>query len=168
MERCTVFHGHAEFETSDTVRVGQEQLTAPRIFINVGGRALVPDMPGVRDVSYLTNTSILALDRVPRHLVVIGGSYVGLEFAQMQRRFGADVTIVEMAPRLIAREDEDVSAEIQRILEKEGIAVRTNAKCIALARDEQGVAVSLDCTEGSPQGRRFARAAGSGPPPEHR
>jgi pyruvate/2-oxoglutarate dehydrogenase complex dihydrolipoamide dehydrogenase (E3) component len=151
MERCTVFHGHAEFETSDTVRVGQEQLTAPRIFINVGGRALVPDMPGVRDVSYLTNTSILALDRVPRHLVVIGGSYVGLEFGQMQRRFGADVTIVEMAPRLIGREDEDVSAEIQRIFEKEGIAVRTNAKCIALARDDQGVAVSLDCAEGSPR-----------------
>jgi pyruvate/2-oxoglutarate dehydrogenase complex dihydrolipoamide dehydrogenase (E3) component len=151
MNGCTVMQGQAQFEAPDIIQVGQERLTAARIFINVGGRAVVPDLPGIGGVSYLTNTSILALDRVPRHLVVVGGSYVGLEFAQMYRRFGAEVTVVEMAPRLVAREDEDVSAEVRRILEKEGIAIRTDAKCIALARHDQDVAVSVHCTEGSPE-----------------
>ena len=107
MPGCTVMQGHARFESADTVRVGEELLTAPRIFINVGGRAAVPDMPGVSEVDYLTNSTILGLDRVPEHLVVVGGSYIGLEFAQMHRRFGAEVTVVEKGPRLIAREDED-------------------------------------------------------------
>ncbi len=151
MDGCTVIQGHARFEGSDTVRVGEEQLTAPRIFINVGGRALVPDMPGVHDVPYLTNTTILALDRVPRHLVVVGGSYVGLEFAQMFRRFGADVTVVERAPRLIAREDEDVSESIRQILEAEGLRIRTGAECISLARHADGVAVGVDCRQGPPE-----------------
>jgi pyruvate/2-oxoglutarate dehydrogenase complex dihydrolipoamide dehydrogenase (E3) component len=151
MAGCTVFHGHARFETPNTMSVGEERLTAPRIFINVGGRALVPDMPGVKDVSFLTNTSILALDRLPRHLVVVGGSYVGLEFAQMYRRFGAEVTVVEMAPRLISREDEDVSEAVRSIFEGEGISVRTSAKCISLARHGQGVAVKVDCTDGPPE-----------------
>jgi pyruvate/2-oxoglutarate dehydrogenase complex dihydrolipoamide dehydrogenase (E3) component len=150
MTGCTVYQGHARFEASNIVQVDEERLTAPRIFINVGGRANVPDMPGVGDVPYLTNTSILGLDQVPRHLVVVGGSYVGLEFGQMFRRFGADVTIVEMAPRLIAREDEDVSVEVRSILEREGISVRTGATCIALARHDEGVAVSVDCSEGPP------------------
>ena len=150
MTGCTVYQGHARFEASNTVRVDDERLTAPRIFLNVGGRAHVPDMPGVDEVPYLTNTSILALDHVPRHLVVVGGSYVGLEFGQMFRRFGADVTIVEMSPRLIAREDEDVSAEVRSILEDEGITVRTDATCIALARHEESIAVSVDCSEGPP------------------
>jgi pyruvate/2-oxoglutarate dehydrogenase complex dihydrolipoamide dehydrogenase (E3) component len=147
---CTVVEGHARFEGRDTVRVGDERLTAPRIFINVGGRAVVPDMPGVSEVPYLTNTSILALDALPRHLVVIGGSYVGLEFAQMYRRFGADVTVVEKAPHLIAREDEDVSQAVRDILAGEGITVRTVAECIALAPHADGVAVSMNCTEGEP------------------
>jgi pyruvate/2-oxoglutarate dehydrogenase complex dihydrolipoamide dehydrogenase (E3) component len=151
MDRCTVLQGHARFVAATVVRVDREQLTAPRIFINVGGRALVPDMPGVGEVPFLTNTSILTLDRVPQHLVVIGGSYIGLEFAQMYRRFGAQVTVVEKAPRLIAREDEDVSDEIRSILERESIAVRTNATCIGLRRHEQGVAVTVDCAEGPPQ-----------------
>jgi pyruvate/2-oxoglutarate dehydrogenase complex dihydrolipoamide dehydrogenase (E3) component len=150
MDGCTVLQGHAQFEASNIVRVGQERLTASRIFINVGGRALVPDMPGIHDVPYLTNTSILALEAVPRHLVVVGGSYVGLEFAQMYRRFGAQVTVVEKAPRLTAREDDDVSGEIRRILEGEGVAVRTSATCIGLAPHELGVAVSVDCAEGPP------------------
>jgi pyruvate/2-oxoglutarate dehydrogenase complex dihydrolipoamide dehydrogenase (E3) component len=151
MDRCTVFQGHAQFEASNIVRVDQERLSASRIFINVGGRALVPDMPGIGEVPYLTNTSILTMDRVPQHLVVVGGSYVGLEFAQMYRRFGADVTVVERAARLISREDEDVSDEVRSILEREGIGVRTNARCIGLARHEQGVAVTVDCAQGPPQ-----------------
>jgi len=108
-------------------------------------------MPGVHDVPFLTNTSILALDRVPRHLVVVGGSYIGLEFAQMFRRFGAEVTIVEKAPRLITREDDDVSEEIRHIMEAEGIRVRTRAECISLAPHEQGVAVSVNCVDGPPE-----------------
>ena len=150
MDGCTVFQGHARFESPNVVRVDQQPLTAPHVFINVGGRALIPDMPGVREVPYLTNTSILALEDVPSHLVVIGGSYVGLEFAQMYRRFGADVTVVEKAPHLIAREDEDVSDEVRSILEREGIVVRTSATCIGLAPHERGVAASVDCDEGPP------------------
>src|ERR687893_1191262 len=120
MAGCTVVEGHARFEAPDRVRIGEELLAAPRIFINVGGRASVPDMPGVGTVGYLTNTSILKLDAVPRHLIVVGGSYVGLEFAQMFRRFGAEVTIIEMGPRLIGREDEDVSEAVRQILLDEG------------------------------------------------
>ena len=151
MERCTVFQGHARFVAPGTIAVGEDRLTAPRIFINAGGRARVPDMPGVREIPYLTNTSILALEKVPGHLLVVGGSYVGLEFAQMYRRFGAQVTVVEMAPRLIAREDDDVSTAVKDILEAEGIAVRTSATCIALARHADGVAISLDCGHGPPE-----------------
>jgi pyruvate/2-oxoglutarate dehydrogenase complex dihydrolipoamide dehydrogenase (E3) component len=147
---CTVFSGHARFEGPDLVRVGDELLTAPRIFINVGGRAVVPELPGVREVPFLTNTSMLALDYVPEHLIVVGGSYVGLEFAQMYRRFGAQVTIVEKMPRLIPGEDEDVSEEIRQILMREGITVRTSAECINLARHEKGLAVGVDCAEGEP------------------
>ena len=150
LDRCTVIQGHARFEAAGVVRVGEEQLTAPKIFINVGGRALVPDMPGVHDVPYLTNTSMLALDDVPRHLVVVGGSYVGLEFAQMFRRFGAEVTIVEKGPRLIGKEDDDVSEEIRHIVEAEGIQVRSGAECIGLAPHSEGVAVAVDCREGPP------------------
>jgi pyruvate/2-oxoglutarate dehydrogenase complex dihydrolipoamide dehydrogenase (E3) component len=108
MEGCTVIEEHACFEGPDRVRVGEELLTAPRIFINVGGRAIVPDMPGVSKVPYLTNTSMLALDHLTDHLVVIGGSYVGPEFAQVYRRFGAPVTVIEKGPRLVAREDEGI------------------------------------------------------------
>jgi pyruvate/2-oxoglutarate dehydrogenase complex dihydrolipoamide dehydrogenase (E3) component len=147
---CTVIDGHARFEGPDRVRVGERTLSAPRIFVNVGGRAHVPDLPGVRDVAFLTNSSILALDRVPEHLVVVGGSYVGLEFGQMYRRFGAQVTIVEKSPRLIAREDEDVSEAIRGILVGEGVTVRTGAECIRLAPRERGVEVGVDCADGEP------------------
>jgi pyruvate/2-oxoglutarate dehydrogenase complex dihydrolipoamide dehydrogenase (E3) component len=151
MEGCTVLEGHARFEGPDTVRVGGELLTAPRIFINVGGRAAVPDMPGIDRVPFLTNTSMLALDRLPEHLVVVGGSYIGLEFAQMYRRFGAQVTVVEKGPRLIAREDEDVSAAVADILAGEGIAIRTGAECIGFEPHGQGVAVGVDCEQGEPR-----------------
>ncbi len=150
MEGLTVIEGHARFEGPDVVRVGESLLKAPRIFINVGGRASVPDMPGVGTVDYLTNTSILKLDTIPRHLIVVGGSYIGLEFAHMYRRFGAEVTVVEMAPRLIAREDEDVSETVQQILTDEGIAVRTRASCIGFKPHPDGVAVDVDCTSGEP------------------
>ena len=150
MDGLTVIEGHARLEGPDVVRVGERLLKAPRIFINVGGRASVPDLPGVSTVDYLTNTSILKLDTVPRHLVVIGGSYIGLEFAQMYRRFGAEVTVVEMAPRLIAREDEDVSDAIREILTDEGITVRTSATCIGFKPHPDGVAVDVDCTSGEP------------------
>ncbi len=150
MDGCTVIEGHARFESPNTVRVGEELLTAPRIFINVGGRAIVPDFPGINEVSYLTNTSMLALDHLPEHLVVIGGSYIGLEFAQMYRRFGAEVTVIEKGPRLVAREDEDVSETILEILTREGVTVRTDAECISLAPHEKGVSVGVDCSTGEP------------------
>jgi pyruvate/2-oxoglutarate dehydrogenase complex dihydrolipoamide dehydrogenase (E3) component len=151
MQGCTVIKGHARFAAPDTISVGEERLSAPRIFIDVGGRAVVPPLPGVARVTYLTNTSLLALDRVPAHLIVVGGSYIGLEFAQMYRRFGAAVTIVEMQQRLVLREDEDVSQAIREIIEGEGVAVRTGAECIRLARHAQGIAVGVDCTEGDPE-----------------
>jgi pyruvate/2-oxoglutarate dehydrogenase complex dihydrolipoamide dehydrogenase (E3) component len=151
MRGCTVIEGHARFGGPAAVRVGDDLLAAPRIFINVGGRAVVPSMPGIDRVSYLTNTSMLALDRVPEHLVVIGGSYIGLEFAQMHRRFGAEVTIVEKSPRLIAREDEEISQAIREILETEGITVRTGAECIRFAPHERSVVVGLDCAAGDPE-----------------
>jgi pyruvate/2-oxoglutarate dehydrogenase complex dihydrolipoamide dehydrogenase (E3) component len=151
MNGCTVIRGHARFVSPTRVRVGDDVLEAPRIFINVGGRARVPEISGVRQVPFLTNTSLVALDRLPRHLVVIGGSYIGLEFGQMYRRFGAEVTIVEQGPRLIAREDEDVSAAVADILRTEGITIRLNAQCIAVAPHADGVAVGVDCTAGPPQ-----------------
>jgi pyruvate/2-oxoglutarate dehydrogenase complex dihydrolipoamide dehydrogenase (E3) component len=143
MQGCTVVEGHARFEAADRVRVGDQTLTAPRIFINVGGRAVVPEFEGIRDVPFLTNTTMLGLDRVPEHLVVIGGSYIGLEFAQMHRRLGAAVTVIEKGPRLIAREDEETSEAIREILAGEGVAVRTHCECFRFARHERGVAVHV-------------------------
>ena len=151
MPNCTVFDGHARFESADTVRVGDDLLTAPKIFINVGGRPVIPDFPGVNDVPYLTNSGMLKLDRVPKHLVVVGGSYIGLEFAQMFRRFGAEVTVVEKGPSLVSREDPDISAMIREILEAEGIHIRTGAECITFKPHPDGVAVGVDCTEGAPE-----------------
>jgi pyruvate/2-oxoglutarate dehydrogenase complex dihydrolipoamide dehydrogenase (E3) component len=151
MKGCTVLQGHARFISRDAVAVGEEQLTAPRIFINVGGRALVPPLPGIDRVPYLTNSSMLARDRVPEHLIIVGGSYVGLEFAQIYRRLGARVTVVEMGARLVGREDDDISQVIREILEGEGIAVRTAAECIRLAPHADGVAVGVDCAEGDPE-----------------
>ena len=151
LKNCTVFQGHAAFESPDTVRVGDQPLTAPRIFINVGGRANIPPLPGVDTIPHLTNTTLLQIDRIPRHLVVVGGSYIGLEFGQMFRRFGSEVTIVEMSSRLISREDEDVSAAVRTILENEGIHVRTGAECISLAPDAAGVAVGVNCSSGPPE-----------------
>jgi len=151
MDGLTFLRGHARFEGPHVLRVGEELLEAPHIFLNVGGRAALPDMPGVREVDYLTNSTIIPMETVPDHLVVVGGSYIGLEFGQMYRRFGSRVTIVEMGPRLIGREDPDISDAIRAILEGEGIEVRTNACCISLAKHAEGVAVGVDCTEGAPE-----------------
>lgn len=142
MDGCTLIRGHARFESPTTLRVGDDLLEADRIFLNVGGRAVVPDMPGLADIDYLTNVGILDLDIVPEHLVIIGGSYIALEFAQMYRRFGAAVTVVERGPRLTAREDEDVSAAIRHILEAEGIDVVVGADAISFAKRGDGVAVT--------------------------
>jgi len=147
----TVLEGHARLEGPRTVRVNERLLEAAEIFLNVGGRASVPDMPGITKVGYLTNSSMMEIDFLPEHLIIIGGSYIGLEFAQMYRRFGSRVTVVEMGPRLIAREDEEVSAAIQKILEGEGIEIRLNAKCITVAKRGNGVAAGVSCDGGPPQ-----------------
>lgn len=147
----TVLEGHAHLESARTVRVKQRLLEGKEIFLNVGARAFVPDMPGITEVDYLTNSSMMKIDFLPEHLVIVGGSYIGLEFAQMYRRFGSRVTVIEMGPRLIAREDEEVSAAIQKILEGEGVEIRLNAKCITVAKRGNGVAVGLSCEGGPPQ-----------------
>jgi pyruvate/2-oxoglutarate dehydrogenase complex dihydrolipoamide dehydrogenase (E3) component len=151
MERCTLLRGHARFESPREVRVGDELLEADRIFINVGGRASAPEMPGVDRIKYLTNSSMMDVDFLPRHLVVIGGSYVGLEFAQMFRRFGSAVTVVEKGPRLIAREDEDISAAVKDILEKEGIGIRLDSECISFEPRGEDICVGVDCSSGDRQ-----------------
>ncbi|MGH6933456.1 MAG: FAD-dependent oxidoreductase, partial [Dongiaceae bacterium] len=140
-----VHEGHGRFENAATVRVNGDLLRADRIFINVGARATVPDMPGIGDVPFLSNSTVMELDILPEHLIVIGGSYVGLEFAQIYRRFGSRVTVVEMKNKLIPREDDDISAAVKEILEGEGIDVRCAATCLAVERRGNGVAIKLDC-----------------------
>lgn len=150
LQNCTVIQGQARLTGPKTVRVGDEILTADRIFLNVGGRAAVPPLPGLDGVPFLTNSTMMDLDTVPEHLVIVGGSYIGLEFGQMFRRFGSEVTVIERGPRLVGREDEDVSVAIAGFLEKEGITIRTDAKCLSVARQGDGVAVTVDCTAGAP------------------
>jgi pyruvate/2-oxoglutarate dehydrogenase complex dihydrolipoamide dehydrogenase (E3) component len=140
MDGCTIVRGHARFEDPHTLRVGDEVLQADRIFLNVGGRALVPDIPGLADIEFLTNVSILELDVVPEHLVIIGGGYIALEFAQMYRRFGARVTVIEKGPRLASREDEDVSDTVKAILKGEGIDVVVDATDIRVAKRDSDFA----------------------------
>ncbi len=147
----TVYQGHARFTGPRTVQVGDEELTAEKIFLNVGGRALVPKMPGIESVPYLTNDSIMDVDFLPEHLVIVGGSYIGLEFGQMYRRFGSRVTIVEMGPRLVGREDADVSEAIREILEAEGIEVRTGAECLSVKKEGAGFSIGVQCAEGAPR-----------------
>ena len=151
LKNCIVIEGHARFQSSRDVIVNDEILHADKIFINVGGRASVPPIQGINDASFFTNSSIMDVDFLPEHLVIVGGSYIGLEFAQMYRRFGSEVTIVEMGPRLIGREDEDVSEAILEILELEGIRTQVNAKCISLAKRDSRIAVGVNCDEGPPE-----------------
>ncbi len=151
LKNCTVIQGHARLQSSHTVVINHEVLQADKIFINVGGRASVPSIQGIHDVTFLTNSSMMDVDFLPEHLVIVGGSYIGLEFGQMYRRFGSEVTIVEMGPRLIGREDEDISEAVRQILEAEGIQIRLNAKCISLAKRDGLIAVGLGCDEGPPE-----------------
>ena len=151
MERCTVFKGHARFESPHEVRIGEAVLSAKKIFINVGGRAIVPGLPGVDRIAHLNNTSILELDTLPQHLVVVGGSYIGLEFAQMYRRFGSAVTVIEKGPRLVWREDADVSTAIEEIFAKEDIAVRTGAECIHFEKRGVQIVAGVECASGDPE-----------------
>jgi pyruvate/2-oxoglutarate dehydrogenase complex dihydrolipoamide dehydrogenase (E3) component len=148
MPGCSVYLGHARLESPHEIRIKDAVISAERIFLNVGGRAVVPDMPGVDRVPFLTNSSMLKLETLPRHLLIVGGSYVGLEFAQMYRRFGSEVTVVEKGSRLLAREDEDVATEIHKVLEGEGIGFRTAAECIRLTPREPDVALEVDCKSG--------------------
>jgi pyruvate/2-oxoglutarate dehydrogenase complex dihydrolipoamide dehydrogenase (E3) component len=145
MENCTVYEGHARLESARRVSVGPEMITADQIFINVGGRALVPPISGLEHVPYLTNSSMTDIDILPDRLIVVGGSYVGLEFGQMFRRFGSEVSIIEKGPRLIPREDEDVSAAVQEILEGEGVRVYRNAECIAFAARGGEIVAQMNC-----------------------
>jgi pyruvate/2-oxoglutarate dehydrogenase complex dihydrolipoamide dehydrogenase (E3) component len=142
MDGCTFIRGHARFEDPHTLRVDGRVLEADRIFLNVGGRAVAPDMPGLSDIDYMTNVGILELDTLPEHLVIIGGSYIALEFAQMYRRFGARVTVIEKGPRLTSREDEDVSATIKEILEGEGVDVVVDANAIRFSKRDNGFDVT--------------------------
>jgi pyruvate/2-oxoglutarate dehydrogenase complex dihydrolipoamide dehydrogenase (E3) component len=151
LNKCTVIQGHARFESSRSVRVNDQVLEADKIFINVGGRAFVPPMPGIGDVPFFTNSSMMDVDFVPEHLIVIGGSYVGLEFGQMYRRFGSEVTVIEMGARLIGREDEDVSEAVREIVLAEGVSVRLNAECISLSTRGDKVCAGVNCKEGEPE-----------------
>ena len=151
LDNCTVFEGHARFEGPHRVRVGEHELEADQIFINVGARAYLPPLPGLDGGDYLTNSSIMDLDVLPEHLVIIGGGYIGLEFAQMYRRFGSRVTLIEMGERLIRREADDISDAVREILEAEGVEVRLKAECISLVRRGDSVVIAVSCDEGAPE-----------------
>ena len=145
---CDVYTGHARLKTSREVEVGNQTLSAQRIFLDVGGRAAVPPMPGLDRVPFLTNSSMMNLDALPEHLMIVGGSYVGVEFAQMFRRFGSRVTIIEAGARLLQREDVDICSAVQDVLTREEINVRLNARCLSLDGRAGEVVVHVECDEG--------------------
>ena len=151
LRNCTVYKGHARFESAQSVSVDGQVLASEQIFINVGGRPRIPAFPGIDSVPVLTSTSLLELEELPAHLVIVGGSYVGLEFAQMYRRFGSEVTVIEKEGRLLCHEDPEVTAAIQSALEAEGIQIRLEAECIELAHDSKSVTANVHCSVGSPQ-----------------
>jgi pyruvate/2-oxoglutarate dehydrogenase complex dihydrolipoamide dehydrogenase (E3) component len=163
MKGCTLYRGHARFESANTVRVGDDLFTAEKIYLNTGGRASVPNLPGIDSIDYLTNVSMMDLDVLPGHLIVVGGSYISLEFAQMFRRFGSEVTVIEKAPRLTGREDEDVSAAILSILENEGIAVHLGADDISFARQGKDIAVTFSAGKPPAVGSHVLLALGRVP-----
>ena len=165
MKNVTLIRGQAKFTAPRRVAVKGRELEAERVFINVGARAAVPDMPGVKDVPFFTNSSVMGVDFTPAHLIIVGGSYIGLEFAQMYRRFGSQVTVVERMPKLLPREDDDVAAEIAAIIKREGIHIRTDAECMALRKKGKRIAVTLECKHGKPiaEGTHVLLAVGRTP-----
>jgi pyruvate/2-oxoglutarate dehydrogenase complex dihydrolipoamide dehydrogenase (E3) component len=144
LQGCTVYEGHGRFVAEKKVVVNDSELTADQIFINVGGRAAIPPIPGLDQVPYLTNSSMMDIDFLPSHLVVLGGSYVGLEFAQVYRRFGSEVTVIELGPRLISREDNDTSQAVADFLKEEGIDVRVNSKMVGVEKQGKSIAVKIE------------------------
>ncbi len=148
MKNSDVYEGHGKFVNNKSVQVNDEILNAENIFINVGGRANIPPIQGLDEVSFYTNSGMMGVDFLPEHLIIIGGSYVGLEFAQMYKRFGSEVTVVEMSDRLVSREDEDISENIKEILEEEGINIRLSAECITAGKKGNKIQVGLDCESG--------------------
>jgi pyruvate/2-oxoglutarate dehydrogenase complex dihydrolipoamide dehydrogenase (E3) component len=148
LKNCTVYERQARFVSPHEVDVGSETVRSDRIFINVGGRAAIPQIPGLDGIHYFTNSSMMDVDFLPQHLLVLGGSYIGLEFGQMYRRFGSEVTIVEIGPRLIPREDEEASQAVAEFLDREGIAVQLNSNCLHLAQRGDEIVMALDCEDG--------------------
>jgi pyruvate/2-oxoglutarate dehydrogenase complex dihydrolipoamide dehydrogenase (E3) component len=144
LKGCTVYEGHARFVADKKVAVNGFELDADRIFINVGGRASIPPIVGLDRVPYFTNSSMMDVDFLPSHLIILGGSYIGLEFAQVYRRFGSEVTVIELASRLIAREDQDVSHAVAEFLKEEGIDVRVDSKVVGVEKQGNSIAVKIE------------------------
>src|SRR5207244_3964860 len=165
MKHVSLVHGHAQFTGPRRIAVKGRELEAERIFINVGARAAVPDLPGVKDVPFFTNSTMMRVDFKPQHLLIVGGSYIGLEFAQMYRRFGSEVTVVERMPKLLPREDDDIAGEIRAVLKREGIRLRTDAECMELKKKGKQIVVGLHCEGGKPvaEGSNVLLAVGRTP-----
>ena len=144
LKGCTVYEGHGRFVAENKVAVNGSELTADQIFINVGARAAIPPIPGLDQVPYLTNSSMMDIDVLPAHLVILGGSYIGLEFAQVYRRFGSEVTVIEFGPRLISREDEDVSQAVTGFLKEEGIDVRVNSEVVGVEKQGNSIVAKAE------------------------
>jgi pyruvate/2-oxoglutarate dehydrogenase complex dihydrolipoamide dehydrogenase (E3) component len=163
MDGCTLIRGHARFTDPHTLDVDGQIISADRIFLNVGGRAVAPAIPGLDDVEYMTNVGVLEIDSVPDHLIIIGGSYIGLEFAQMYRRFGAEVTVIERGRRLASREDDDVCAAIKEILEKDGITIHLSADDIRVVKDGESISVHTSAEGPTVTGSHLLVATGRTP-----
>src|SRR5947207_13380568 len=155
LKGCTVYEGHARFTAEKKIAVNGFELDADRIFINVGGRASIPPIAGLDKIPYFTNSSMMNVDFLPSHLIILGGSYIGLEFAQVYRRFGSEVTVIELAPRLIAREDEDVSRAVADILKQEGIELKCDSNVVGIEQQGTGIVVQVE------SGGQVSRIVGS-------
>jgi len=161
---CTVYRGQARFVSDSEMEVNEEVLSAGQIFINAGARAAVPPIRGLGNVTYFNNSSILEIDFLPPSLIVVGGSYIGLEFGQMFRRFGSEVTILQRGPRLLRQEDEDISSGVRDVLVNEGIKVQLNAECFELSNAGNEIVASTDCSDSSSvRGTHLLIAAGRKP-----